>query len=69
MMTNKNIVRDQFLEVVESQLKENQPPETQCTLDRLLEEGFNEKVAKELLATCVATEMFQVISSNMPFDE
>lgn len=68
-MTNKNIVRDQFLEVVENQLKENQPPETQRTLDRLLEEGFKEKVAKELLATCVATEMFQVISSNMPFDE
>lgn len=68
-MSNKNIVRDQFLEVVENQLKENQPPETRITLERLTKEGFKERVAKELIATCVATEMYEVISSNMPFDE
>ena len=68
-MTNKNIVRDQFLEVVENQLKDNQPPETRITLERLMKEGFKERVAKELIATCVATEMYEVIASNMPFDE
>lgn len=68
-MTNKNILRDQFLEVVENQLKTNDPPETKSTLDRLLKEGFKERVAKELIATCVATEMYEVISNNAPFDE
>ena len=68
-MTNKNIVRDQFLEVVENQLRDNQPPETRLTLERLMKEGFKERVAKELIATCVATEMYEVISSNTPFDE
>jgi len=68
-MSNKNIVRDQFLEVVENQLRDNQPPETRATLERLTKEGFKERVAKELIATCVATEMYEVISSNMPFDE
>ncbi len=68
-MSNKNIVRDQFLEVVENQLRENQPPETRITLERLTKEAFKERVAKELIATCVATEMYEVISSNMPFDE
>lgn len=68
-MSNKNIVRDQFLEVVENQLRDNQPPETRLTLERLKEEGFKERVAKELIATCVATEMYEVISSNMPFNE
>lgn len=68
-MSNKNIVRDQFLEVVENQLRDNQPPETRLTLERLKEEGFKERVAKELIATCVATEMYEVISSNTPFNE
>ena len=68
-MTNRNILRDQFLEVVENQLKANDPPEAQATLDRLLKEGFKERVAKELMATCVATEMYEVISSNTPFNE
>lgn len=68
-MTNKNIVRDQFLEVVENQLKENQPPETRTTLERLMKEGFKERVAKELIATCVATEMYEVIASNTSFNE
>lgn len=68
-MTDKNILRDQFLEVVENQLKTNDPPETKITLERLIEEGFKERVAKELIATCVATEMYEVISNNTPFDE
>ena len=68
-MINKNIVRDQFLEVVENQLRDNQPSETRTTLERLQKEGFKERVATELIATCVATEIYEFISSNTPFDE
>ena len=59
----------QYLETVERQLKENKPAEVGLTLHRLMKEGYSEKEAKYLIAQCVAVEMYEVMSSDMPFNE
>lgn len=59
----------QYLETVNRQLQENQPPEVGLTLRRLMNEGYSEKDARHMIAQCVAVEMFQVMSSDTPYQE
>lgn len=68
-MDPKKILREQFLHVVDNQLKAGDPPETAETLERLQSEGYSEYQAKELISACVAAEMMAVMESNRPFDQ
>jgi hypothetical protein len=43
--------------VVENQIRENNPPETRRTLDRLLEEGYSKDDAMKLIGRAVAAEI------------
>ena len=45
-----------YLEVAENQLRDNNPPETRQTFERLLREGFNDHDAKVLIAPVIAAE-------------
>ena len=69
-MRPNDIIKKQFLAIVDKQLKENDPPATRQTLRRLQEEeGFTEAESKGLIAQCVAQEMAAVLSSNKPFNQ
>ena len=57
-----------FLDAVETQLRDNNPPETRLAFDRLLAEGVNEKEVKILIASAIAFETYQVLKSGTPFD-
>ena len=57
-----------IIEVVETQLKLNDPPEVQETLYRLTSEGFSTKEAKELIGNVVVSEVFEVLKEGEPFD-
>ena len=67
MKTNEK-VRAHILEVVENQLQENNPPETQITYDRLIGEGLNDLQVRQLIAQCVAVEIFEVMKYGKPYD-
>ena len=66
---SRKILNESMLAVVENQLRENNPPETKQTLKRLLNEGFDEKEAKQLLASVVAAEVYEVMKAKQPFDQ
>lgn len=68
-MNPQDILKAQFLEVVENQLRENEPKETRKTLERLQAEGYSEIEAKHLIATCVIFEIFDVVQEEKPFNE
>jgi hypothetical protein len=57
-----------YLEAVENQLRDNDPPETRQTFDRLRKEGYNEKDAKVLIASVIAAESFWIMKSGTPFN-
>jgi len=67
-MVNPRLQKTIF-EVVENQIRENNPPETRKTLDRLLKKGYSKDDAMKLLGRAVLGEIYKVLKSKEPFDE
>ena len=61
-------LREAFLEVVDNQLRDNNPPETKLTLDRLKAEGYSAEDAKLLIAQAVAVETYVIMKTQTPFN-
>ncbi|HSE89252.1 MAG TPA: hypothetical protein VLJ79_23770 [Candidatus Binatia bacterium] len=57
-----------IIEVVESQLRNDDPPQTGQTCKRLIEAGHSEIEAKRLIACVVSAEIFDVLKKNEPFN-
>jgi hypothetical protein len=53
-----------ILEVVNNQLRANDPQETRSTLERLIEEGHSEETAKKLIGCVVTSEIFDVMKNK-----
>ena len=68
MEVNK-ILQNQFMEVIDNQLKQNDPPETKATLERLLKAGYSRTDAKKYIGQCVALEIFNVLKKGEAFNE
>jgi len=67
MKTNPRL-KAMIMEVVDNQLRANDPPETRFTLERLIAEGKSENEAKELIACVVTTEIFDIMKNKEEFD-
>ena len=61
-------LRATILEVVDNQLRDNDPPETRETFDRLVSEGISEDDAKVYIAQAVCVEIWDVLRSERPFN-
>jgi hypothetical protein len=61
--------RKLILEVVENQLRDNNPPATRETLERLLAEGIPHEEALNLIGCVVTSEIFDILKDQRPFDE
>lgn len=57
-----------FLEVVNNQIANNDPPETRQTLDRLISAGISEEDARILIAQAVCVEMYDVMKNQKTFN-
>ncbi len=57
-----------FLETVENQLADNDPPETQETLNRLIAEGISEGDSKLFIAQAVCVEVFDIMKHQKEFN-
>jgi hypothetical protein len=57
-----------FLEVVDNQLKANDPPETRATLKRLMSQGVSEEDAKLYIAQAVCVEVFHTLKHKQLFN-
>ena len=64
---NKRL-RAAILEVIQNQIRDNDPPETKLTLVRLQEQGFSEEEALKLVGYVVASEVFSVLKQNRQYD-
>ena len=57
-----------ILEVVENQIRDNDPPETRQTVDRLVAEGYTTDEARRLITTAVTVEIFHIMRDHEPFN-
>lgn len=67
-MEANNEMRDHIFGIIENQLKDNDPPETKKTFDRLRKQGFDDFVTKQLIGQCITVEIFDALTSGKPFD-
>ncbi len=63
------ILKDEIFQVIENQIKANNPPETKITYERLLSSGFTEFQTKQLIGQCIAVEIFEIMKYKKPFNE
>jgi len=68
MNESKERRRRMILEVVENQIRDNDPPETRQTLRRLIKEGLSREEAVELIGTVVVHEIYNVLKQTENFD-
>jgi hypothetical protein len=64
---SKRRLKETFLEVVDSQLDANDPPETKQTLDRLIAQGISMEDAKIYIAQAVCLELFTAMKHKKPY--
>jgi hypothetical protein len=57
-----------FLQVVQNQLDENDPPETKQTYDRLIAEGISDDDARIYIAQAVCVEVWDCLHNQNPFN-
>ena len=62
------ILNAAILEVVDNQLLERNPPETQQTYDRLIKAGYSDKETRDLIGSVVSSEVFEVLNKREPYD-
>jgi len=68
MKVNENL-RNAIFEVIANQLEANDPPETALTLERLMNEGFSEFQAKQLVGQAVVVEVIDAVKNKKPYNE
>lgn len=61
--------RQLLLDVVDNQLRANDPQETRATYARLIREGHSSDEAKRLIALVLVVEMNEMLRLNRTFDE
>jgi hypothetical protein len=66
--TEDQRLRKAILEVINNQIRDNDPPETKQTLDRLQKEGFPKEEALKQIGYVVASEVFTVLKENRNYD-
>ncbi|WP_281279526.1 SEC-C metal-binding domain-containing protein [Aquibacillus sediminis] len=62
-------LKAQLLEVVDHQVNTNDPKCTKHTLERLVDEGFGEIEAKQMIASVLVEEMNDVMKTEVKFNE
>ncbi len=67
-MANKRL-KAAFLEIVDNQLRDGDPPETRQTYERLLAEGHSDEDARLLIGNLLVHEIYDMLKRRRTFDQ
>jgi Holliday junction resolvasome RuvABC DNA-binding subunit len=62
-------LKNQMLEVVNNQLKDNNPKFVKETLSRLVKLGYSEKDAREMIAAILLEEIYYLLKDQENYNE
>lgn len=62
-------LKKNILEIVDNQLKENNPPCTKDTYEKLMAAGYSRSEAKDKIGAVVLTEIYDILKEGQSFDE
>ncbi|MEN8241311.1 MAG: hypothetical protein ABFS17_05280 [Chloroflexota bacterium] len=57
-----------ILQVVENQIRDDEPQETRQTYERLKASEYSEKEARDLIGCVVSSEIFDMLKDKKPYD-
>ncbi len=57
-----------FMEVVDNQIRDNDPPETRETLNRLVSQGISQEDARIYIAQAVCVEVWDIMRNQKEFN-
>jgi hypothetical protein len=57
-----------FMEVVENQIRDGEPPETRATLERLMSQGLSDDDARVYIGQAVCVEVWDVMRNKKEFN-
>ena len=63
------LLGEEMKKVVRNQIRQNDPPETKHTYERLIKEGFPKDEVMRQLAVVVAAEIYDVTKNKEPFNQ
>ena len=69
MKTESSIAQEAVYEVIENQLRDNNPPITKETYTRLKSDGFSHDDTMKLIGCAMTTEIYEIMKQSQPFDE
>jgi peroxiredoxin family protein len=58
-----------IFEIIDNQIRDNDPPETKETLERLLSDGHAREEAIKLIGCALTAEVFDIMKHQKPFDQ
>ena len=61
-------IREQIYEIVKNQLRDNDPPETITTFNRLQKQGFDDFQIRQMIGQCLAVELFDALKHGKPYN-
>jgi hypothetical protein len=67
-MKAREQLRQQIFEIIDNQIKSNDPPETKQALNRLIKLGYSKDDAKMLIGQCISVELFDILKNKIPFN-
>jgi hypothetical protein len=67
-METNELLREQIFEIIQNQMRDNNPPEINLTYALLISLGYDEFGTKQLIGQCVV-EIYNVLKHKKPFDE
>jgi len=68
MEEGSEVAREAIFEVIENQIRGNDPPITKETYDRLRVDGHTHEEAMKLIGCALSVELFEVMKNNEPFN-
>ncbi|MEX1002414.1 MAG: hypothetical protein WDZ35_09905 [Crocinitomicaceae bacterium] len=65
---NDNDFQEELYQILDNQIADKDPKETGETLEKLKKMGMDESKAKELMASCLAIELLDVIEKGNAYN-
>ena len=63
------IAKAAIFEIIENQMRDNTPPITKITYDRLVSEGLTHEETMNLIGCAVSVELFEIMKNGDVFNE
>ena len=65
---SREALRTTILEIVDSQIRNHDPPEALATYDRLIGQGHSDEEARRLIGCAIASEVVGIVNESREYD-